>query len=114
MKKLNPNAQKWVDALRSGKYEQGIGQLRHENNFCCLGVACHIAARDVRKRWRDGMTFDGEMDVLPASVMKWLGAKDANPDIDGRSLAKFNDNGKTFAQIADLIEEHAEELGVSA
>lgn len=40
--KLNPNAQKWVDALRSGKYQQGAGCLSAEGKFCCLGVACEV------------------------------------------------------------------------
>ncbi len=32
----------WVAALRSGKYQQITGQLRKENGFCCLGVACDV------------------------------------------------------------------------
>jgi hypothetical protein len=35
---------KWVAALRSGKYKQGDGFLRSEKGFCCLGVACDLAA----------------------------------------------------------------------
>lgn len=35
---------KWVAALRSGKYEQGVGRLKYEEHkaFCCLGVAVEI------------------------------------------------------------------------
>ena len=36
----------WVDALRSGKYDQGHGQLREQNSFCCLGVLCDIYSED--------------------------------------------------------------------
>jgi hypothetical protein len=40
---------RWVTALRSGKYRQGQGRLRRENEtFCCLGVLCDIVAPD---RW---------------------------------------------------------------
>ncbi len=36
----------WLKALRSGDYEQGIGQLRNENEqFCCLGVLYDIACK---------------------------------------------------------------------
>ena len=35
---------KWIEALESGLYEQGRGQLvDHEDKFCCLGVACNVA-----------------------------------------------------------------------
>lgn len=37
---------KWLEALRSGKYKQGVGALRRETlegeKFCCLGVLCDI------------------------------------------------------------------------
>lgn len=35
-------AQRWANALRSGKYFQGRGRLRVGNTFCCLGVLCDI------------------------------------------------------------------------
>lgn len=31
-------AEKWVEALRSGKYQQGTGNLCLDNKYCCLGV----------------------------------------------------------------------------
>lgn len=37
------DAMKWVNALRSGKYKQGKGELCNENGeMCCLGVLNHI------------------------------------------------------------------------
>lgn len=30
--------EKWVKALRSGKYEQGKSYLKKDNKYCCLGV----------------------------------------------------------------------------
>ena len=33
---------KWLAALRSGKYEQGIRFLKVGNTFCCLGVLCEV------------------------------------------------------------------------
>jgi hypothetical protein len=41
------NIRAWVDALRSGRYEQGHGRLLtvadDVKRFCCLGVACDIS-----------------------------------------------------------------------
>ena len=39
---MNDNATAWVDALRSGGYAQGIGSLKFDGKFCCLGVACDL------------------------------------------------------------------------
>jgi hypothetical protein len=33
----------WIEALESGKYQQGTGQLRNGDCFCCLGVACDLS-----------------------------------------------------------------------
>lgn len=52
--KLGPNQQAWVDALRSGEYQQGEGTLERiitaddsaeetGRCYCCLGVACRVA-----------------------------------------------------------------------
>lgn len=42
--KLDPELkQRWVSALRSGKYHQGHGCLRDiDNNYCCLGVLADL------------------------------------------------------------------------
>lgn len=36
---------RWVEALRSGEYEQGFGRLRQSDVYCCLGVACDVYKR---------------------------------------------------------------------
>lgn len=38
--------EKWVAELRSGKYKQGTGYLRRNDEFCCLGVLCELAVAD--------------------------------------------------------------------
>jgi hypothetical protein len=46
---------KWITALRSGQYKQGLSYLRTSGgNHCCLGVLC---------------------DVLPEEAGKWHGVK---------------------------------------
>lgn len=39
---------KLIEALRSGKYIQGINMLHNlrENSYCCLGVLCAVAGAD--------------------------------------------------------------------
>ena len=122
---LNANAQKWVDALRSGKYTQTRGALRSDegNNpkFCCLGVACDLYAQEVGGSWgpmeqRGYVKFtDPEdnvaSDFLTPAVTKWLGLLWDNGGNVKHSLLRLNDSYKyTFAQIADHIESQPEGL----
>lgn len=109
----------WVQALRSGSYEQGRGRLASQDGkFCCLGVLCEVAVEDglaITKMLSAGNTirYDRAADYPPLSVIAWL-------DVDGLldpvipyfegtggnllTLDYLNDHGFTFDQIADLIE----------
>lgn len=116
---LNDNAKKWVAALRSGEYEQGTNALNKNGKMCCLGVACEIAIKygvslkigyycDANIK-----TYDGETGILPSSVRDWLGlyARDGESQHAGK-LTIFNDSGKTFSEIADIIESEPKGLFV--
>lgn len=106
----------WVAALRSGKYQQGRGQLRQHNEYCCLGVLCDIASKGGIGNWVDDVAFvtdkeGAEMSSLPASVRIWADLDRTDPIINGGSLSSYNDGvGKfephSFTEIADLIEAH--------
>lgn len=91
---------KWVDALRSGNYNQCKHQLRTntkegKSSFCCLGVACDVY--DARL-WR-GMCYDNEVFSLPGYLLSKL-----NNDED-RILANMNDlDDKNFNDIAAYLE----------
>lgn len=109
-------AKKWVKALRSGKYKQGKGFLRTtKNEYCCLGVLCEIH-RTVHKKnkWvtKDGVKFYMQTEAaLPKTVMKWANVKRQFGSLSSETtLAALNDNGKTFNQIADIIEKRVEAL----
>ena len=41
----------WVKALESGEYKQGHQLLNKDNEFCCLGVLCDLAAKDGGQQW---------------------------------------------------------------
>lgn len=40
---------KWLEALRSGKYEQGRGALLDGGKYCCLGVLCEVAGLKITR-----------------------------------------------------------------
>lgn len=112
--KLNPNARKWVRALRSGKYKQTKGGLaKHfgtEIRYCCLGVACELFKKSGGKIGREDagkvVLFGGVQDFLPSPVRKWLGLvyNDGSFGYNDDSLARRNDAGKRFTTIAKIIE----------
>jgi hypothetical protein len=107
----------WVEALRSGKYEQAAQALRRGQGFCCLGVACDISGVG---EWSGAAyvvdTFDASASILPRAVRDWLGLAHVGAEygdrdgIDGKQLTAKNDSGATFAELADIIESEPEGL----
>ena len=102
----------WAKDLRSGEYQQITGQLREgDNGRCCLGVACDTYKRLTGKGEWDEDIFVAEKDSycsaeLPDIVMTFFGFSKSDPELDyGQQATTLNDQqGKTFAEIADLIE----------
>jgi len=95
----------WLAALRSGDYQQGRSLLHYEDQFCCLGVLCDLYAKDTGNTWkRHGSvcTMHGLDGTLPLQVQEWAGLKYPNP----MGLAGRNDNGATFEELAEVIEEN--------
>ena len=99
----------WVVALRSGKYKQSMGKLRVADAFCCLGVACDISGLG---EWTLHNYYLGQSMALPFEVFTWLGLRTSEGDRErGNSLAGMNDqDGKSFNDIADVIESEPEGL----
>ena len=95
----------WVEALRSGKYKQGFEKLRTFSSFCCLGVLCDLHSEATSHFWVD-KNYLNEQAELPNQVKKWAELDKDTVDINDsyESLAKHNDKGKTFLEIADAIE----------
>lgn len=103
---------KWVKALRSGKFKQGQGTLKHydrkgQAKHCCLGVLCELYNKDMKKNKKKMLPekvcdndsdfshgyarFGGSREDLPKEVMKWSGVKN--------NLGKFrspNNYGDTY------------------
>ena len=128
----------WVAALRSGQYKQTREVLCNPTEgHCCLGVLTELfdaANPGVLGRLAgssetvfDWTTDDGSIDStnteLPAPVLDWAGMQttegalacieereELRPGQGAICLARFNDNGLTFLQIADIIDCFWEEL----
>jgi len=103
-------AEKWVKALRSGEYEQGRGQLRINNKHCCLGVLCDISKLSI---WDQDSYIKGSSAItLPTEVKMWADMKSGGGHLgeDKLSLWQLNDAGKTFSEIANIIEAEWETL----
>src|SRR5688572_11113721 len=85
------NRKLWVEALRSGKYEQGTGQLANgDGGFCCLGVLAICAGYPEAKLQGIGTLdkFQGAMD--------FVGLCNPAGQYVSDSLADRNDKGVSF------------------
>lgn len=122
---MNPEVKaQWVQALRSGDYDQGRGFLqqiddRGKATYCCLGVLCDLAVkagvttgRTDRNNSGKVMIFGSGYDCFPPlEVWQWAGFSNDNPEVnvpglvDRKSVVDLNDNGTRFSEIADRIEE---------
>lgn len=106
---------KWVKALRSGRYKQGVGALYDPDSgrYCCLGVLCRVARakeQDGVFEWKDPRLCN-ELN-LPSDLKRKLGITSAE---EGK-LVKMNDGDpdkrwslgepfKSFPEIADYVEQ---------
>lgn len=119
---MNPEVKKaWIQALRSGNYEQGELYIRYREDddrltYCCLGVLCDLGERK-NERWtkqNDGGAFSYRglhgratrngyeaCGFPPDDVLEAAGLDDSN----AKYLAKMNDGGFSFETIAAYIEE---------
>lgn len=113
----------WVQELRSGRHQQGTGQLHRKtpdgDRLCCLGVACVVAVErgwvdlDVLMGARDDVLYDEHVVVLPENVRRVYGLRTDSGYFRGSSLAKRNDGGASFSVIADVIESEPDGLVVT-
>lgn len=126
------NIKKWVDALRSGEFKQGIGMLKTPGGYyCCLGVACELYRLTTglgswgNEHWNGFSEFTAVdtpechdySDInLPDAVAEYLGL-DTSPVVQVKpglleNLTNLNDGTSlrlgckhfSFYEIADLIE----------
>ena len=121
--------QAWIDALRSGEFNQctgALGKLDPEGggmSYCCLGVLATLAGAGHRFMPIEGdgiLVFDfgdGSEDsgVIPLSVRDTIVSDlalgqfiaESGPGQEAdlmRTLSSKNDRGATFNEIADYLE----------
>lgn len=115
---MNQNVQKWLNALRSGKFKKSKGQLHYEEDgkhyYCCLGVACEVYHKETHSNSSlpklliqkfsinqkniskiKFYSYDGCSGHLPEKVVEWLKLKDSSGGFDKTSLIKLNDTDDT-------------------
>lgn len=104
----------WVEALRSGEYEQGAGALCDaDGKRCCLGVLNDIIGTEVeanlevpgdpwyfRAYFRGRVNESSEQGLNSSYLQEWTGL----PSYLQGELAEANDAHVPFAEIADRIE----------
>jgi hypothetical protein len=122
--------QDWVNALRSGKYRQsqsgevGFGNLEGPNGFCCLGVLAKINEWPIENRKVLEINSSNVLIKDPTSLTCLSTAEMGNFRVLGLptdgyvrssglfdhtrygALAVMNDNGVSFNEIADFLEQH--------
>lgn len=127
-------ADKWVADLRAHPELQGRGALETDDGkFCCLGRLHVVLGLPTRRGpdWDEGRPCNQIMEVLTTEArclaeMKSddgdlpLGTGERLTDIEPNwrgglrhktvELSTLNDDGATFAQIADIIEQYWEDL----
>lgn len=109
----------WIKALRSGEYAQIIGVLDSGKGYCALGVLCTLALNEGICTYSEEHSigaYDGRIRSLSFNIMNWAGVDWENDnekgylnfDLHGKktSIAKLNDSGLSFNQIADIIERY--------
>lgn len=101
------NREKLVAALRSGEYKQGKHDLVTSDGYCCLGVAGKLAGRTDEELRR--MNFTGVTGIVGTYLDERTALLFGFGETPQRALAKMNDAGKPFTEIADFIEQETRE-----
>ncbi len=93
--------EKWVKALRSKKFEQGVGRFNFNNStFCVLGVFCEVAGFPKIQRLTGDFAY----------YIKGRLCEGFIPEFDAsRELINLNDQIRSsFIDLADYIEQNIE------
>lgn len=96
---------KWLKALLSGEYQQGISFLNRDGKFCCLGVLYDTLegrrwVKESKESLARGAGSRGQTGLLDTKTRERCGLTIT----EQCELSTMNDSGKTFGQIAKHIE----------
>lgn len=117
-------AQRWIKALKSGKYKQGRDRLKKiqkdNERHCCLGVLCELYNKDQKSKNKKPIRqrvvldlsnrfsyvqFGSCSESTPPTVKKWSGLT-SDDDV---YFADLNDRGCSFKKIASIIEDQLQD-----
>lgn len=118
------NVKKWIDALRSKKYQQcQDGYLQTINGFSALGVACHLFKKEAKikacickpnegEEWEEEdfpIDYGNGVCQLPIAIQSIIGFKNCYGSVVRDKENEFYsiehmDVHLTFDKIADFIE----------
>lgn len=103
---------KLIEALESGKYEQCKNQLRYENSYCCLGVACDLCGDIWKLNDQGDWVYNDNFIYMSEDVVNYYGFKFNNGwfkekclQLESDSLTSLNDSGISFQEIAQVLRE---------
>ncbi len=117
MKMPAARRQEWIDALLSGQYPQGVRQLNHAGNFCCLGVLCEITPL-IRKTIEyendgtpkyGGIQYNNESKHLPMTLRMRYSAEYCGFNVPLARVASLQGNDsleklvKQYSECADGV-----------
>lgn len=94
----------WVSALRSGKYNQGYGYLKTKNGYCCLGVLCKVAGKNLV--YNPGIDDYKNYEWLIEEIF----TTDELNEIKIKLMNMNDSKQSSFKNIADYLEEIKEKL----
>ena len=111
-------ALRWIEALRDPSTKQTQGRLgKPDGSRCCLGVLCDVMGVPFYKCGGMVAKLEGPgITVLPRIVQELADMASPNGELGNRTLdnldnlAIMNDNGASFTEIADIIEQNWEKL----
>lgn len=119
---VKENRKLWLDALRSGEYNQGKFWLNKGDRLCCLGVLCEtyqkhglgdLEIKEYLDNDRPSMTkevvktYNNENTGAPDKVCEWAGFKRGSYLKNNEGLITLNDmSNHSFSEIADKIEKY--------
>lgn len=93
---------RWVEALRSGKYQQITGQLKSDCGHCAMGVLADVVDPKGWKEADGGYYWHGREAGLGSFELSKIGLSYLQQD----TIVRRNDNWKeSFDQIATFVED---------
>lgn len=105
------HADKWLTALRSGKYQQCKGKMNHKGGYCCLGVLQKVVDGKVEDSGFPSISWLNDHNIqFKTHNISYVTTPDIgflnNPNLSGLiSASQANDYyDRSFNEIADLLE----------